>query len=57
MNVLKLGDKLCFCLEAPNEIRLVGVLGQDDLDRYVPVDELLAGAVDSPIGALADAIE
>ena len=57
MQVFELGDQLGFSLEAPDEFRLVGELGQDDLDGYFPLNKLLAGAVYLPIGTLTDAFD
>jgi hypothetical protein len=47
-------DELRFGLEAADKIGLVGVLGQDDLDRHFAVDDRLVGAVDRSECALAD---
>ena len=55
--MLQLGDQLGFRLEAADEFRPVGELGQDDLDRYIPVDEVLAGAIDSAISTFTDGLE
>ena len=54
MGVFELGDQLGFGLEAADELGLVGVLGQDDLEGYFPVDERLPGAVDDAVGTLTD---
>ena len=47
MQVFQLGDELGFRLEAADEIRLVGELGLDHLDRHFPFDDMLPGKVDS----------
>jgi hypothetical protein len=57
VDVFQLGNNLCFGLKAADEIRLVGELGQDDLDRYIPVDEMLKGTIDSTISAFTDGFE
>ncbi len=45
MRVLQLGDDLCLSLEAADEIRVVGILGQDNLDRHFAAHSGLIGAI------------
>jgi hypothetical protein len=54
VQVLQLGDQLCFTFEAADELGAVGVFGQDDLDCHLAVDGLLAGAVDGTVGTFAE---
>jgi hypothetical protein len=55
MQVLQLGDQLRFGLKAADEIRLVSIFWQNDLNRYLAINDLLPGAVNCPIGAFTDA--
>ena len=42
-------------LKAADEVGMVGKMGQDDLNRYFPVDEGLNGAINNPKAARAKA--
>ena len=57
VDVLQLGDQLRFAFEAADEVRLVGILGQDDFDRHLTVDQRLVGAVDRAVGAFAELLQ
>ena len=57
MQMLEIGDQLRFRLETADEVGLVGVLGQNDLDRHIPVNELLPGAVNSSVSALTEVFQ
>jgi hypothetical protein len=54
MDVFELCDDLGFGLEAADEIRVVGVFGEDDLYGYFSAWLQLHGAIHSPKCALAD---
>jgi hypothetical protein len=54
--VLQAGDELSFGFEAADELRVVGVAGQDDLDRHFTLDEGLNGAVDHAEAAFTHAV-
>ena len=49
------GDELGFGFEAADEVGLVGVLGADDLERHLTLDQRLGGAIHNPHAALTDA--
>jgi hypothetical protein len=57
VQVLQLGDQLGFGFETADEIRAVGVLGQDDLNGYLAIDGGLLRPVDGTIGPLADQLQ
>ena len=57
VRVLEPGDDLRLVLEPPDEVRVVGELGMDGLDRDLPPDLRLDRPVDDAERALADLIE
>jgi hypothetical protein len=56
VDVFQVGDQLCFGFEAAHEVRLVGVLGQDDLDCHFAFHHGLVSAVDYTECALTDVV-
>ena len=54
VRVLESGDQLGLRFEAADERRVVGQLGTDDLDRHLPADDRLVGAVDRTEGAASE---
>ena len=46
MRVFETGDRLRLGFELADERRVIGELGQDDLDGYFPADRRLEGAID-----------
>ena len=57
MQVFQLGDELGLRLEAADEIRLVGELRLDHLDRHFPFDDMLPGTVDSTEGSFTNRLQ
>ena len=43
MEVFESRNELCLGLKAADEVRMVGVAGEDDLDRYLSPDRGFAG--------------
>ncbi len=54
MGVLEPGDQLGLGFEATDEVRVVGVLGQDDLDGHLAPHRWLIGAVDHAVATDAN---
>ena len=54
MQMFQLGDEPGFDLKAPDEIGLIGVLGENDFDGHFTVNHRLVSAIDRAKGACAN---
>jgi hypothetical protein len=56
VGVFQAGYKLCFPLEAPNKVWLIGKVRQNDFDRDLAPDSALKGPIDGAKAACAEPV-
>ena len=52
-----MGDHLRLCFKMPHKFRVIGLLGPDHFNGYIPLEHCLMGAIDSPKPAFPKLLE